>query len=122
MGRWVMETVVENLRNTIVLLASMLGFAAQAAPYIPLGSVDREASSEIVIEDVYRASPAIATGDALRSASAREEASGREGAASEREGPAGEAERAVSATRPDQLAAAYVDRAGRVLTSSSRAE
>lgn len=60
MGRWVMETIVGNLRNTIVLLASLLGFAAQAAPYIPLGTVDREASSESAVENVYRAGASVA--------------------------------------------------------------
>lgn len=60
MGRWVMDIVVENLRNTIVLVASMLGFAAQAAPYVPLGGADRDVGgSEIVVEDVYRAKPPV---------------------------------------------------------------
>lgn len=53
MGRWVMENVVVNLRSTFVLLASMLGFAAQAAAYVPLPG-DAPEVAEVATDDVYR--------------------------------------------------------------------
>jgi len=53
-----MDIVVENLRGVVVLVASLLGFAAQAAPYVDASRNERAADVYVEgdrVDDVYQA-------------------------------------------------------------------